>query len=49
MFGLAVPVSCPGVPAEVLRPREAWADKAAYDAAAAKLAAMFRDTLKQYE
>ena len=31
----------PGVPAEVLDPRQAWADKAAYDAAARGLVARF--------
>ncbi len=40
-FHLAVPTSCPGVPAEVLQPRNTWADPAAYDARADKLAADF--------
>ncbi len=40
-FGLAIPVSVPGVPDEVLDPREAWADKAAYDAQAKHLVAQF--------
>ena len=48
VFGLAVPTSCPGVPPHVLQPREAWADKAAYDAQAARLAAMFRDEYRKY-
>jgi phosphoenolpyruvate carboxykinase (ATP) len=39
---LRIPKSCPGVPAEILDPRGLWADKAAYDAAAAKLRDMFR-------
>jgi phosphoenolpyruvate carboxykinase (ATP) len=41
MFGMAVPVSCPGVPDEILNPRNTWADKAAYDRKARELAAMF--------
>ena len=49
VFGLAVPASCPDVPAEVLSPRATWADPAAYDAAAEKLAARFRENFVQYE
>jgi phosphoenolpyruvate carboxykinase (ATP) len=48
VFGLAVPARCPGVPDRVLQPREAWPDKAAYDAQAAALAAKFRDEYRKY-
>ena len=48
VFGVAVPTAVPGVPAEVLRPRETWADPAAYDAQAARLAGMFRDNFARY-
>ena len=43
VFNLDVPVSVPGsdVPAEIMDPRNLWADKDAYDAQARKLAAMF--------
>ncbi len=41
LFHVAVPRSCPGVPAEILQPRNAWDDPAAYDARAAKLAGEF--------
>lgn len=42
ILGLKMPKSCPGVPAEILNPRNTWADKAAYDAQALKLRDMFR-------
>jgi phosphoenolpyruvate carboxykinase (ATP) len=48
IFGLDVPQSCPGVPSDVLNPRDTWRDKAAYDAAAKKLAGMFEETYRQY-
>jgi phosphoenolpyruvate carboxykinase (ATP) len=41
IFGVEVPTSCPGVPAELLQPRATWADKDAYDAQARRLARMF--------
>jgi len=40
-FRVAIPRSCPGAPAEILNPRAVWADKAAYDQRASKLAAEF--------
>ncbi|MGL4421084.1 MAG: phosphoenolpyruvate carboxykinase (ATP) [Gemmataceae bacterium] len=48
VFGLSVPTACPGVPAEVLLPRQTWANPAAYDASAQKLAQKFRETAAQY-
>jgi phosphoenolpyruvate carboxykinase (ATP) len=49
VFGLAVPTSCPEVPSEMLQPRNTWADKAAYDEKAKKVAALFRENFKKYE
>src|SRR3954454_21937348 len=49
VFNLDIPTSCPDVPAEVLKPRNTWADGAAYDAQAKKLAAMFVDNFKTFE
>ena len=41
IFNVDVPVTCPGVPEQVLRPRQTWANASDYDAQARKLAAMF--------
>jgi phosphoenolpyruvate carboxykinase (ATP) len=49
VFGFKVPTSCPDVPADVLQPKNTWADKAAYDQTAQKLAAAFVKNFKQFE
>jgi phosphoenolpyruvate carboxykinase (ATP) len=49
VFGVGVVAECPGVPQEVLGPRDTWADKAAYDATAKKLAQLFIANFKAYE
>lgn len=41
VFNLKMPKTCPGVPDDILNPKNTWADKAAYDAAAEKLRDMF--------
>jgi phosphoenolpyruvate carboxykinase (ATP) len=48
-FNLDVPQSCPGVPPEVLKPRNTWSDQGAYDEQARKLARMFADNFKTFE
>ncbi len=48
VFGLAIPMRVAGTPGEVLRPRETWADEAAYDRAAADLAARFRANFDRF-
>jgi phosphoenolpyruvate carboxykinase (ATP) len=47
-FRLAIPTSCPGVPDEVLDPRNTWSDKAAYDATAQDLAGRFEKNFRQF-
>jgi phosphoenolpyruvate carboxykinase (ATP) len=49
VFGLHVPAEVPDVPSEVLNPRATWADGADYDAAATKLAGMFRENFGRFE
>ncbi len=48
-FGLTVPKSVPGVPAEFLRARDAWKDKAAYDKSAADLSARFAKNFEKFD
>jgi len=48
-FGLAMPESAPGIPADVLDPRASWADKAAYDRTAADLVKRFEDNFSKFE
>ena len=48
IFGLHVPTSCPGVPEEVLNPRNTWKDKSAYDIRAKELAEKFKKNFEQF-
>ena len=49
VFNVDYPTSCPNVPDEMLDARGLWADKAAYDAQANKLATMFAENFaKKY-
>ena len=47
VFNLKMPNSCPGVPSEILNPRNTWEDKAAYDAQAEKLRDMLRKNFEE--
>ena len=47
-FGFQVPTSCPNVPSEVLIPKNAWSNKAAYEETSKKLAQLFVDNFAKY-
>jgi len=48
VFGILVPASCPGVPSQILDPRNTWADKDRYDLKAKELAGLFVTNFEKY-
>ncbi len=48
-FGFKVPTSVPGIEPHILQPAKTWADKAAFDATARRLVAMFQDNFAKFE
>ena len=48
IFNVEVPVSCPGVPGDVLDPQSTWEDKDAYEIKARELARMFADNFERF-
>jgi phosphoenolpyruvate carboxykinase (ATP) len=48
-FGLSIPAQVPGIPDEVLDPRQAWADKAGYDRTAKHLIGRFEENFVAFE
>ena len=48
VFQVGVPLSCPGVPSEILDARRQWRDGAAYDQAAESLEARFRKNFEKF-
>ncbi len=48
VFGMAIPKECPGVPAELLNPRNTWSDTNAYDEKAKYLAGLFVKNFEKY-
>lgn len=49
VFQVSIPKECPGVPAEILKPVNTWADKDAYQAQAKKLAKLFAKNVVKFE
>jgi phosphoenolpyruvate carboxykinase (ATP) len=48
LFGLQIPETCPGVPSEMLNPRNTWKNKSDYDTTAKNLAALFVKNFNKY-
>ena len=48
VFGIQIPESCPGVPPQILVPRNTWPDMAAFDLKASELAHRFADNFVQF-
>ncbi len=48
IFGLHIPVAVPGVDSTLLNPIDTWADKAAFETTARRLAAQFVKNFEQY-
>lgn len=48
-FGLHIPKKCPGVPNEILSPKNTWTDKSGYDTKARELAGLFRENFKNFQ
>ncbi len=49
VFNIYVPESCPGVPAEILMPRNTWSDKEEYDRKAQELARLFVQNFNNFK
>lgn len=47
-FGIEIPLSCPGVPSELLVPKNTWEDQAKYDEVKEQLVKLFQDNFKQF-
>jgi phosphoenolpyruvate carboxykinase (ATP) len=49
IFGLSIPEAAPGIPAEVLDPRQGWTGKATYERMARELVRRFEANFEQFE
>jgi phosphoenolpyruvate carboxykinase (ATP) len=48
VFGVAIPKEVPGVPTDILTPKNTWSDKQAYDEKAAFLAGLFVKNFQKF-
>lgn len=48
IFNVSVPASCPGVPSEILQPKNTWQDGVAYDKQARQLAKLFAENFAKF-
>ena len=48
-FGFEIPTECPGVPSEILTPKNTWEDKEGFDKTQAKLIGLFKENFKKFE
>lgn len=48
IFNIDVPVECPSVPEQILKPRNTWGDKEAYDHKAQELAKLFIENIAKF-
>ena len=49
VFGMEMPLECPGVPSEVLNPAKTWSDENTYYEKAVALAKEFINNFRKYE
>lgn len=49
IFKVLMPLECPGVPSEILNPRNTWEDKEEYDYKAVVLAEKFEENFKKFK
>lgn len=48
VFGVEIPLSCPGVPSELLHPANTWPDKSAYEQKARQLTQLFKENFQRF-
>ncbi len=48
IFGVQIPMSCPGVPEEILYPKGTWEDQTAFEKTVKKVAQQFVKNFEKY-